>query len=232
MVDVHQREGTSGLSDERVWSSLSKWGICWRVTLTTATVGMLGVLLIGLAWLTDSRTPNGFFGPTGLIFGLFPAPVYGALAALFGTWLREFHSAIQSFLFGLIGFSVCAVVLLFIDGIDSALNPCPPTMGCFAPFTGALLVILFAGLPLAIMAGLGLGIAIFITNGASGRRKAFTAILVATVLVFTAAQVMDQLRFIPDFNVDEISGPICGVSQNGEVVEVPCGGPEWPSYSN
>lgn len=221
-----------GVSVPESWASLTRWGMCWRVTLTSAGVGMLGVLIIGFMGLFNSNSPNIFFGPAGVFFGLLPALMFGGLSALLGLWLTQFHSVLQAVLFGLIGVGVSAAVLLILDGIDSVLNPCPPTMGCFAPFTAGLAVMLYAGFPLAIMASVGLGLAIFITNDTSRTKKRFIVILAVTALVFTTAQVLGLLRPTQASSFEDNPGPVCGMTMNGKLVEVPCGPPSWPYQPN
>lgn len=219
MVDLQQRE--PGLAAGHAWLNLSRWGMCWRATLTSALVGMLGVILLGVVGLADPNSTNIFLGSTGVFFGVLPAPVFGGLTALFGPWLRRFFPVTQGLLFGLIGAGACAVAMLIIDGIDSALRPCPPTIGCFAPFTGALLVTMFAGLPLAVMAGVGLGLAIYISNNPRGA-KFFRMLLVITVLVFAIIQTVSLLPSTPGPRIEEPPGPMCSLTRNGEYIETPC----------
>lgn len=219
MVDLHQTE--PGLADGHVWLTLTRWGMCWRVTITTAVVGMLGVLLIGLFGLADPNQSNIFFSASGIFFGLVPAPIFGGLAALLGPWLKRFFPVTQGFLFGFIGASTCAIVMLVIDGIESILRPCPPTMGCFEPFTGALLVAMFAGVPLAIMAGVGMPIAIHISNSRRAARF-FTVLLIVTALVFAAVQIGGLLRSFSGPTSEEPLGPVCEMMRNGVSIEVPC----------
>lgn len=97
-----------------------------------------------------------------------------------------------------------------------------PTMGCFAPFTGALFVTIYAGLPLAIMAGAGLCIAIWSSNSRRDARI-FTVLLAVTVLVFVTVQIIGLLRPLPDPRIEELPGPVCGMMRNGENIEVSCG---------
>lgn len=220
MADLQRREpGTSG---SRAWLGISRWGMCWRVTVASAFAGMLGALLLGLIGLLDSNSANIFFGLAGVFFGLLPAPIFGGLAALIGPWLSRFLPVSQGLLFGAIGVVVCAVLLMIIDGIDSALRPCPPTMGCFAPFTSAMWVLVFAGIPLTIMSGVGWGLATYISISRR-RTRIFSAVLMLTVIVFASAQISGLLRPLPDPRFEEPPGPVCGVIRNGEHVEVPCG---------
>lgn len=220
MVDLHQTE--PGLPDGHAWLTLSRWSMCWRVTITTAVAGMLGALLIGLFGLADPNQANIFFGVSGIFFGLLPAPIFGGLAALLGPWLNRYFPVSQGLLFGFIGACACAIAMLVVDGIESMLHPCPPTMGCFAPFTSALFVAMFAGVPLAIMAGVGLTIALHISNNRRGA-KVFTVVLIVTTLVFTAVQISGLLRPTSGARFEEPPGPVCEILRNGESIEVPCG---------
>lgn len=196
--------------------------MCWRVTVTSAFVGMLGTLLLGLIGLLDSSNVNIFSGASGVLFGLLPAPIFGGLAALIGAWLSRFLPMSQGLLFGVVGALACAVLMITIDGIVSALRPCPPTMGCFPPFGSAMLVSLFAGIPLAIMAGVGWTLASYVSNSRR-RARIFAASLVLTVIVFASAQTIGLLRPLHEPRFEEPPGPVCGVMRNGEHVEVPCG---------
>lgn len=191
MVDLHQKE--PGLAEGHPWLRLSRWSMCWRVTLSSAVVGMLGVLVLGLIGLADSNHVNIVSGATGALFGLIPSPIFGGLAAILGPWLRRFFPFSQGIVFGFLGSVACALALLVLDGIGSAMKPCPPSMGCFPPLSGALLIVMFAGLPLAVMAGVGLTTAIHVSNSRR-RSKIFIALLAATGLVFFAVQAVGLMQ--------------------------------------
>lgn len=195
--------------------------MCWRATITSAVAGMLGTLLLGLIGLLDSNNVNIFHGLSGIFFGLLPALIFGGLAALIGPWLSEFEPVLQGLLFGFIGVAVCAVLLLIIDGIDSALHPCPPTMGCFAPFTSAFWVLVIGRIPIAIMSGVGWGLATYISNSRR-RTRLFSVVQVLTVTVFASAQISGLSRPVAEPRFEEQPDPECGVFRNGEYIKVPC----------
>lgn len=196
--------------------------MCWRVALSTAFVGILGALLLGALELADTARATTFLGPAAIFFGLFPAPLFGVLASLFGPWLKRFFLFSQGLLFGLIGAAGCVVALLIIDAVNSILHPCPPDMGCFAPLTGALAVSLYAGVPFAIMAGVGYGIAIRVSNSRRAARI-FVILLAVAVPAFVAAIILAPLRPVPAPTIEEPPPPVCEVSVDGRLVEVPCG---------
>ena len=167
--------------------------MCWRVTLSSAVVGMLGTLLLGLFELAGSSQVNMFYGITSVLFGLGPAPLFGMLAAATGPRLKRYFPFSQGILFGLMGAATCGVVFLVIDGLIAALNPCPANGGCIEPLSVALIVTMFAGFPLTLMAGVGLTTAIHVSNSRR-RARIFFALLVATSLLFFTVQALGLLR--------------------------------------
>lgn len=193
MVDLHPTE--PGLPAGHPWLSLSRWGMAWRVTFGTLLVGMLGAMGLGAFDVLRAGDSSYFFGWGGVFFGVLPAPIFGLLAALIGPWLRKFAPVTQGVVFGLIGVAVVFLVLLIWSLIVDAGNGCPPGSACAGSGWGFVWVAVvgIAGLPLAIMAGGGLCVAIL----AAAHRTAFqttVAILVAVVLAFVAAQAANSVR--------------------------------------
>jgi len=153
---------------------------------------MFGMMLLGLIWSGGPGSANLLFTPVAVIFSIGPAIVCAALSALLGPWLRRYHPLIQSILFGLIGVGAVAVLLIIIDVIESLRSPCPSTLSCVEPFTGPLLVLYLAGVPLFILAAVWLGVAIFLSHRPSVARLALT--LGSVILVaFVATQVLGAL---------------------------------------
>lgn len=219
MVDRYQNDPWP--TEGHAWLQVSRWGMCWRVTVATAFVGMLGILLLGLMGLADSNRVNIFFGPTGILFGLVPAPIFGVLAALSGRWLKQYHPLPQALIFGLIGAAACAVLMFIIDGVQSIIHHCPPDTGCFEPFSGAAVVAMFAGVPLALMAGGGLAITIHTSHSRSAA-KIFAGLLVVTAVVFASAQFAGLFRMFPAQQFEEPLGPVCEMMRDGVAYEVEC----------
>src|SRR5699024_8764692 len=93
VADLKQRK--TDPSGSCPWLGISRWGMCWRATITSAVAGMLGTLLLGLIGLLDSNNVNIFHGLSGIFFGLLPALIFGGLAALIGPWLSEFEPVLQ-----------------------------------------------------------------------------------------------------------------------------------------
>lgn len=187
MVDLHSNGPR--MAEGHRWLELGRWGMAWRVTLGCLFVGMLGITALGLFGVGRPASPNllaeQFFRAA---FGIFPAAVFGLLAVFIGPWLRRFFPFTQGILFGLIGAaSVC--ITLFCLGFSLVLlfGWCTPSNDCFS-FDQLLLfpiaVLMYAGLPLALMGGLGLGVAIMASNSRRAR-YVFAAALVLAVVLYT-----------------------------------------------
>lgn len=228
MVDLHPSE--PGLPEGHGWVRVSRWGMFWRVTLASLLVGMLGALLLGLLDFGNAQGVSPFHESLGLMFGVFPAPLFGALAALVGPSLRRFFPFTQGILFGLLGVVVCGIALALTLLVSDFLQGCAVGAFCFDPrqTVWVLPILMFAGLPLAIMAGAGLGTAILFSNSRRAARS-FFVILTVTALVFVTVQLLSGSQSRSGSGVvAEDPGPVCvAFDSEGNEVEIPCGhGPE------
>ncbi|QIM16676.1 hypothetical protein G7067_10090 [Leucobacter insecticola] len=168
MVDLHQQE--PGLPNGHPWLALSRWGMAWRVGIGALCVGMLGSLLLALTGFGVTAPGVIFAGQPALLFGVLPAAIFGGLAAVLGPWLRRYYPFSQALIFGFLGVAACTVILVVLDVADQLSSTgCLPEDGCARMgFGSSFLVIMFAGLPLALMAGVGLALAIQVA-GVAGR---------------------------------------------------------------
>lgn len=192
MVDLHPN--SPGLDEEHRWASVGRWGMAWRVALSSLLVGMLGMMLLGLIDLSGHlATPELFSQPFVRAFAVAPAPVFGALAAGVGPWLRRFFPFTQGLFFGVAGaFSVAVLACVLMFAGTLLFGQCTPSNDCFAPqqiIGMVVLVMMFAGLPLVLMAGLGLGIAIAVSNGRRAR-LIFWPMLVTVAIAFVLSGVL------------------------------------------
>ncbi len=192
MVDLHP--AGPGMPDGHRWLELGRWSMAWRVTVWCAFVGMLGMLLLGLIWLGDSGAANIFVGPVSWMFGLLPAPLFGLLAALLGPWLRRFFPFTQGIVFGLLGVVLIALAMALatvLANLSTMLRWCDPADGCsvWSGIEWIPVVLMFSGLPLLIMAGAGLGIAILVSNRPRARRIC-SWLLLPVAVVYGSLQLL------------------------------------------
>lgn len=214
MVDLYP--SGPGMPAGHRWLDLSRWQMAWRVAVWSAFVGMLGVLLLGLIGF-GGNGPNFFLTSASWRLGLLPSLIFGALTAVLGPWLRRFFPFTQGIVFGLLGAAAAGVVLAgfaLLDETSRCMTAGFADGSCWGSLIFVPFVLMFAGLPLAMMAGAGLGIAILTANSRRARRIC-AGLFALVALVFGAVQLLLALGVIDPFS--GVEQPVVVEGPNGPV---------------
>lgn len=198
MVDLHP--AVPGMPDGHRWLELNRWGMAWRVTLWSVFVGMSGILLLVLIdQASGDPRPGVILGSLAIWFGVVPSTLFGLLAFFLGPWLRRWAPFTQGVIFAVISVAACGAVMTGLSIADALRWGCDSTAACLGAGIWGTAVLMLAGLPLAIMSGAGLGVAILVSNSARARRIASWMLLGVAVVFVTlcALTVVGSLDPLP-----------------------------------
>ncbi len=177
MVDLHQ--GAPALPETHPWMSYSRWGTAWRAWLGVVVTAMIGSVA---GSLVISGGPNPMLMYAVTLVGILPV-ICGALAAVFGPWLRRFYPFSQSLIFAGITTGAVWILLATVSVAESILRgPCPPDVLCSDPLGGLYWGVILFGLPAFLFPCVGFGLAIW----APTRRgqKWFWPVAAGAIVVF------------------------------------------------
>lgn len=94
----------------------------------------------------------------------------------------------QSAVFGLLGAAVVGVLIIGLDFAQTVGRVCAPDEWCFAPGEVGVMIAAVSGIPLAIMAGAGFGLAIWATRRRDLHGRLWIG-FVAAALLFALAHL-------------------------------------------
>ncbi|UOQ58750.1 hypothetical protein MUN78_07995 [Leucobacter allii] len=179
--------GDADATDQR--DGPGRWELAWRTALGSLLLAMLASLLFTGALHGQESGPSRFLTAFPVAFGVLPAPVFGALAWCFAPWLRPLRRSVQCALFGALGAATLCAMLLGWLVMGDMLSACLPSERCAVSPSAAAILLLYAGVPVALIAGGGLGIA-YESGGSAAGRRLFWSVLAIAGTAFVAVQAL------------------------------------------